>query len=83
MVPVTVHYCIRTALQRVRSYTGHTLEDGLQVAKGSAIIRNTVIRNWLDQRGIEQTVRLAGLRNADSLRLSVARPPADTASTNP
>jgi hypothetical protein len=33
------------------------------------VIRNSVIRQWLDNVGAEETVKRAGLQSVDSLRL--------------
>lgn len=39
------------------------------VAKGAAVIRNSVIAHWLQTLGVMETLRLAGLKNVASLRL--------------
>lgn len=72
MEPVTVYYTVSQALKRLRhaqADVGTTKEDEPYVAKGPAVIRNSVIRIWLDTLGTKETVKRAGLKNADSLRL--------------
>lgn len=71
MDPVTVYYAVSQALKKLRAELTmlSTGADKPYVAKGPAVIRNSVIRLWLDQLGVEETVRRAGLKNADSLRL--------------
>lgn len=67
---VTVYYAVSHALKALRHDMAEILgTDGPHVASGPAVIRNSVIRHWLDRLGVEQTVRLAGLKNAESLRL--------------
>ena len=76
MPPVTVYYTIANALKKFRRC--YQLELGsldgagqgqTYVAKGAAIIRNSVIAHWLQTLGVVETLRLAGLKNAASLRL--------------
>ena len=39
------------------------------VAKGPAVIRNSVLKHWLDTVGEDETVKRAGLKCVESLRL--------------
>lgn len=77
MRPHTLHLMITRTLHALYAHQmGRHLDkrsDGVQVAHGSAIIRNSVIRQWLDTLGVPQTLALAGLKNESSLRL-LARP---------
>lgn len=74
---VTVYYAISRALDRLRSQvlppltapSAGVVPDAPHVAKGPAVIRNSVIRAWLDSVGPAETVRRAGLQSVDSLRL--------------
>jgi integrase len=74
---VTVYYAVSKALDKLRSQVLPPLTPpsvGLvpgapHVAKGPAVIRNSVIRAWLDSVGPVETVRRAGLQSVDSLRL--------------
>jgi site-specific recombinase XerD len=76
MPAVTVYYTIANALKKFRRC--YQLEVGSPdgagqgqpyVAKGAAIIRNSVIAHWLQTRGVTETLRLAGLKSVTSLRL--------------
>lgn len=79
MEAVTVYYTVSQALKKFRQkfqQNAVASSAGLDVnepyvAKGPAVIRNSVIRQWLDTVGPEETVRLAGLKNVESLRLKV------------
>lgn len=74
---VTVYYAVSKALDKLRSQVLPPLTspsvgvvpDTPHVAKGPAVIRNSVIRAWLDRVGPAETVRRAGLQSVDSLRL--------------
>ena len=74
---VTVYYAVSKALNKLRSQvlppmtapSVGVVPDAPHVAKGPAVIRNSVIRAWLDSVGPVETVRRAGLQNVDSLRL--------------
>lgn len=54
--------------QRVKWDSG-VVGDEPYVAKGAAVIRNSVIKRWLDTVGVSETVRRAGLKREASLRL--------------
>ncbi len=77
MQAVTVYYTVSQALKRLRTRMAPTqleqsageVPDEPYVAKGAAVIRNSVIREWLDNVGAEETVKRAGLQSVDSLRL--------------
>jgi integrase len=92
MPAVTVYYTIANALKKFRRC--YQLEIGSPdgagqgqpyVAKGAAIIRNSVIAHWLQTRGVVETLRLAGLKSVTSLRLPlpVAQACQPSANTNP
>ena len=57
--------------QERASLTGEDapLGQAMRVAQGPAIIRNSVLRHWLDTVGVDETLRRAGLKNLRSLRL--------------
>lgn len=70
MDQTAVYHTVKSCLKNIRD----ELQEGLgaeevYVAKGPAVVRNTVLRHWLDTVGVEEAVKLAGLKNAESLRL--------------
>lgn len=71
--PVSVYWAIDHAFEALYNLPGmqsqNPQNNGLKVARGGAIIRNSLIRHWLDTQDIETTLLLAGLKNASSLRL--------------
>lgn len=76
MKAVTIYYTVANALKKFRRL--YQLEIGAveaagqadpYVAKGAAVIRNSVIAHWLQTLGVMETLRLAGLKNVASLRL--------------
>lgn len=78
MKAVTIYYTVANALKKFRRL--YQLEVGSAegtgqadpyVAKGAAVIRNSVIFEWLGTLGPQQTIRLAGLKRVSSLRLPV------------
>lgn len=77
MDSTSVYYTVSKALASLRSSLGSELNtNGPRVANGAAIIRNSVINHWLKTLSIEQTVALAGLQSAESLRLRSQKPEA-------
>jgi len=67
MVAGSVYHSVSQALTRLRALD--RLQAEHYVAKGAAVVRNTVIRRWIDQHGPVEAVGRAGLRSLDSLRL--------------
>ena len=67
MVAGSVYHSVSQALTRLRALD--KLQAEHYVAKGAAVVRNTVIRRWIDQHGPVEAVGRAGLRSLDSLRL--------------
>ncbi|MGB4359254.1 MAG: hypothetical protein WBJ19_02435 [Rhodoferax sp.] len=67
MDPTSVYHTVSQALKRLRKI--EQLESTTYVAKGPAIVRNTVIRRWIDEHGPVEAAAMAGLKNANSLRL--------------
>ncbi|MFC5519865.1 hypothetical protein [Polaromonas jejuensis] len=67
-----LYYCVSQALKKLRQKTtvgSGTLDINIpHLAKGPAIIRNTVIHHWLNTLGPEETVIRAGLKKVESLR---------------
>jgi site-specific recombinase XerD len=51
----------------------HPKARGLSMASGAAIIRNTILREWVQTLGLARTMELAGLRSADALRLNATQ----------
>ena len=78
MEPVTLYYGVSQALKRLRDSisppsvapTPSLIPDAPYVARGPGVIRNSVLRHWLSTVGVAETVHRAGLRSANSLRLS-------------
>lgn len=79
MQAVTVYYTVSQTLKALRRTLHNTVTvvtPGITgqepyVAKGAAVIRNSVLRQWLDTVGPDETVKRAGLKNAESLRLNI------------
>ncbi len=77
--PVTVYYGVSQALKRLRQNMQTTknestpglVSDAPYVAKGAGVIRNSVLRYWLDTLGVAEAIKRAGLKDERSLRLSV------------
>lgn len=67
---VTVYYTVSQAIKAMRKeLLVEVGDDGPKVAKGPAVIRNSVIRLWLDELGVPETLKRAGLKSERSLRL--------------
>lgn len=71
MEPVTLYYTVSQALMALRQQMGMNSNDSdaPYVAKGPAVIRNSVIRRWLDTLGTQETINRSGLQDEQSLRL--------------
>jgi site-specific recombinase XerD len=67
MDPTSVYHTVSQALKRLRQM--QQLESLAYVAKGPAVVRNSVIRRWIDEYGPEEAAAMAGLKNTLSLRL--------------
>ena len=80
---VTVYYTVSQALKKLRLSLGSAaVSAGVAasepyVAKGPAVIRNSVLKHWLDTVGPAETVKRAGLKRVESLRLQGAGQLAD------
>jgi site-specific recombinase XerD len=71
MAPNSVYVVASHALQQLRQL--HDLSTGeIVVAKGPAIIRNTVVQQWIATRGAQEAAAFAGLKDMYSLRLPVS-----------
>lgn len=74
MEPSTVYVMVKRCL--AAAYEADALagitRDGARIAQGAAIIRNSVLRDWIDTPGVgaDEAARRAGLKSASSLRLS-------------
>lgn len=73
MEATSVYHTVSVTLKALRESLAEVLpaHDAPYVAKGPAVIRNSVIRHWLDTLGPSETVARAGLKNIESLRLKV------------
>jgi len=76
MEAVTVYYSVSQALKKLRlldstAMLGVAL-DAPYVAKGPAVIRNSVLHEWLLAVGVSETLRRAGLKDMDSLRFDLS-----------
>lgn len=71
MDPTSVYYAVSQALKRLRKSAGSAqpAAGGPHVAQGPAVIRNSVIRLWLDTLEVSEVVARAGLKRMESLRL--------------
>lgn len=71
MDPTSVYYAVSQALKRLRKSAGSAqpAAGGPHVAQGPAVIRNSVIRLWLDTLEVPEVVARAGLKRMESLRL--------------
>lgn len=73
MEPSTVYMMVKRCL--AAAYEADALSGaakaGARVAQGASIIRNTVLRDWIDTPGIgaDEAARRGGLKSAASLRL--------------
>lgn len=67
MDATSVYHSVSLAIQRIRKIRG--MEAVTYVAKGPAVVRNTVIRRWIDEFGAQEAATMAGLKSAHSLRL--------------
>ena len=67
MDAASVYRAASKALVRIRQIEGTAADN--YVAKGPGIIRNTVIRRWIDELGPHEAASRAGLKNETSLRL--------------
>ena len=68
MDPVSVYYATRQVLQACAQEL--QMELG-KISQGAAILRNSLLRQWLDTVGVEETLKRAGLKDLRSLRLKV------------
>jgi integrase len=70
MDATSVYHTVSNALKRLRG-SENVLSEAY-IAKGPAVIRNSVIRLWVDSLGPQEAARLAGLKNEASLRLKAS-----------
>lgn len=75
MLPSGLYFAVRRTIQAV---AGHSADDNtvpntdeLHIAKGAAIVRNSVIAQWLEDKSLSlgEVMQMAGLKSAHSLRL--------------
>lgn len=75
MEPQTIYLSVRRCLSAAYKHPDvqPLVAKGAYVAQGAAIIRNTVIADWIQRFGEDEAVQRAGLRSAHSLRVPRAR----------
>ncbi len=67
MDPTSVYHTVSQALTRLRNTEG--LVSQTYIAKGPAVVRNSVIRQWIDTVGPAAAAAMSGLKSPNSLRL--------------
>lgn len=67
MDSTSVYHTVSQALKRLRAVA--QMQSSTYVAKGPAVVRNTVIRRWIDEFGPTEAAARAGLKSVNSLRL--------------
>jgi integrase len=76
MEAVTVYYSVSQALKKLRRMDSTAVLgvklDVPYVAKGPAVIRNSMLHEWLLTVGVAETVKRAGLKDLDSLRFDLS-----------
>lgn len=75
-------YClVKKGLEGLLGRTDLPVQDprklGINMATGAAIIRNTVLKHWLDTLGLSATLELGGLRSTEYLRSMETIQPVD------
>lgn len=75
-------YClVKKGLEGLLGRTDLPVQDprklGISMATGAAIIRNTVLKHWLDTLGLSATLELGGLRSPEYLRSMETLAPVD------
>lgn len=72
MVASNVYHLVKKGLEGLLGRTDLPVQDprklGISMATGAAIIRNTVLKHWLDTLGLSATLELGGLRSPEYLR---------------
>jgi integrase len=72
MDPCTLYHTVSKAIKNLRPRDGSAQSDTPYVAKGPAVVRNSVLRQWIDTVGVDETIRRGGLKELRSLRLPQA-----------
>jgi hypothetical protein len=71
-----VYYSVSQALKKLRRMDSTAVLgvklDVPYVAKGPAVIRNSMLHEWLLTVGVAETVKRAGLKDLDSLRFDLS-----------
>jgi site-specific recombinase XerD len=71
--PSSVYLLVKRALERLFDQAQGSLPDpklsGLKLASGAAIVRNSVLQDWLITYGLEETALRGGFKTVESLRL--------------
>lgn len=67
MDATSVYHTVSKALTRLREIDGQSKQT--YIAKGPAVVRNSVIRQWIDTVGPSEAADRAGLKSPNSLRL--------------
>lgn len=84
--PSSVYLLVKRALERLYAQAQGEVPDpklsGLKLASGAAIVRNSVLQDWLLRYGLEETALRGGFRTVESLRfLLMGLPPAPAPET--
>jgi site-specific recombinase XerD len=74
--PSSVYLLVKRALERLYEQAQDCVPDptlsGLKLASGAAIVRNSVLQDWLLTYGLEETALRGGFTTVESLRLLLA-----------
>lgn len=74
MDSASVWLVVRSALTPLLAAAVGEGDSGVAVAKGAAIVRNSVLQEWVDETDPAETARRAGLSSATHLRVFRRRP---------
>ena len=76
MVPATVYHLVKRTFAGIfKTPQGATLnkrKEGVKVAQGASIVRNSLIQQWAQTLGAAAAIERAGFERADSLRVAAS-----------
>jgi site-specific recombinase XerD len=72
MDATSIYRSVSNAMDRLRVIEKYPAAT--YIAKGPAVVRNSVIRRWIDTQGSDAAAQWAGLSSAQSLRLHLPQP---------
>ena len=72
MDATSIYRSVSNAMDRLRVIGNYPAAT--YIAKGPAVVRNSVIRRWIDTQGSDTAAQWAGLSSAQSLRLHLPQP---------